>query len=205
LVVQRVTTPQWSDGAETNPVADLFNVPLEPSTPPHQVPNHHATVDGDIETPKPASPFRERFLKNKDKTTPVRDTRPAKSHKMVPNKPGQFVEPLTDFYNTVALVLMPFKPEVSMTIIGPSRPQSDEEVRKDIQPPTVAENCARAWDEGAQRSESLRRVLDGFLTVGVVGTIIAAHTPIIMAIAGDKLNPAAAMEAMLRREAKDQA
>jgi hypothetical protein len=201
-----MTTPQWNDGTETSPVARLFDIPLEDSDGPHVRPNHHATVDGEVqEAPKPASPFRERFLKNKPPKDSVRDTRPLKAQKVVPNKPGQFVEPLTDFYNTMALVAMPFKPEVSMAILGPCRPQTEDEVAKDVQPPTVAENCARAWDEGAQRSESLRRVLDTFLTVGVVGTIIAAHTPIIMALAGDKLNPAAAMEAMLRREAKGQA
>lgn len=197
-----MTTPQWSDAPEpTNPVAALFDVPVVDSDPPHVVPNHRATVDSEMQAPEPTSPFRERFLKNKTKPV-ARDTRPPKTQKVVPNRPGQFVEPLTDFYNTMALVAMPFKPQVAMVILGPCRPQTEEEAARDAQPPTVAENCARAWDEGAQRSESLRRVLDTFLTVGVVGTIIAAHTPIIMSLAGDKFNPAAVMEAMLKREAE---
>jgi hypothetical protein len=181
---------------------DFFD--LTPETVPFErvVPNHKATVDSDtpIEEPPKRSPLRDRILKgSSDKP---RDTRAKPAKKSVPNVPGQFVEPLTDFYNGAAMLLMPFKPAVSMAIIGPARTPTQEELEQSADIPSVAENCARAWDEAAQRSESVRRMIDGFLTVGVWGALIAAHVPILVAVAGDnpKFNPAAAMEAMLRKQ-----
>lgn len=203
-----MTSPEFQ---EPSPMLDLFQAPVDDSDGPRVIPNHHASfVEGDrFDTPKPASPLRERLFGKRDKAVAekqaFRDTRAVKARKVVPNKPGQFVEPLTDFYTMAALTLMPFKPQVSFAILGPSRNLTeDEQENPDLaaQVPTVAENCARAWDEAAQRSERLRGMLDTFLTVGVLGTLVAAHTPIIMAVAGDRFNPAVAMEAMLKREAK---
>lgn len=184
---------------------DFFD--LTPETVPFErvVPNHRATVDSDapsLEEPPKRTPLRDRILKGKDSADKPRDTRPKPAKKHVPNVPGQFVEPLTDFYNGAAMLLMPFKPTVSMAIIGPARTPTQEELETSADIPSVAENCARAWDEAAQRSESVRRMIDGFLTVGVWGALIAAHVPIMVAVAGDnpKFNPAAAMEAMLRKQ-----
>jgi hypothetical protein len=134
----------------------------------------------------------------KDNAPPRRVT--SKQRKTVPNIPGQFVEPVLDFYNMVALVMMPFDPELSMTMVSPHKAPSDE----DPNPPSVNEKCAKAWDEAAQKSESVRRMLDAFSTATVWGALAAAHVPIVALVVknhtplGAKFDPAAAMEAMLK-------
>ena len=112
---------------------------------------------------------------------------------------------LTDFYNGVALLAMPFDPELTMVMTGPCRSPKEDESPDKV--PSVAENCARTLDEAAQHSESLRRMLANFTTVSVWGAVIAAHLPILAIVAknhtplGEKADPAKAMEAVLRREA----
>jgi hypothetical protein len=176
-------------------VEDPFNFSdVMPSAVPAEdfvTPNHRAGNASIVDTERPRT-VRERLMGNKAKEP--RNVTP-KPRKVVPNKPGQFIEPLTDMYTGIAMVLMPFKPAVSMTIMSPVHEPTDEVPN----PITVAENCARAWDEAAQRSERVRLMLDGFLTVGVWGAVLTAHIPILLA-AAPSMNPATAMEAMLRRQ-----
>lgn len=167
----------------------------------HIVPDHTAGTETVAPQPKTV---RERLMeatqrKNSDGPR-ARNVKPTRARKSVPNVPGQFVKPLTDFYNTMAFATMPFKPAVAVTLLSPCEKPTEDNPN----PLTVAENCAKAWDEAAQRSESVRRMLDGFVTVSVWGALISAHTPLIAAaLQGtkleEKLNPAAAMEAFLRR------
>ncbi len=180
-------------------MTDLTPEWMQPEDTPI-VPDHTASKD----------PYEVPVAQNGHKSGPTRTgsilraTRPGEKRAKAPkgpppeNKPGQFVEPLTDFYNTVAIALMPFKPAVAMTIMTPAR---EDDTR------TVAENCAIAWDEAAQKNESIRRALKTFTTIGVYGALFIAHAPIFMAgIQGTELekrfNPAAAMEDMLRKEAE---
>lgn len=193
---------------------DLDSLSIVDAPAEHVVPNHHASSD-DVPWNLPKDPpwgtenkpkrrtVRERLMGTKSKEdTPVRDVRPSKPRKSVPNKPGQFVEPVENFYNLVAMTLMPFRPQVSMAIMMPTAESTED----GIEAPTTAHNCAVAWDEAAQKSEAVRNFLDSFMTVGVVGKLIAAHLPIAMAAMpnNSKWNPAAAMEEMLRRRAEQQ-
>lgn len=120
-----------------------------------------------------------------------------------PNVPGQFVEPLTELYGAVAFVCMPFKPRVSMVIMGPCKMPTEAEP----EPLSVAENCALAWDKAAQSNATIRRMLASGLTATVIGTLIAAHVPILAAALegtslAEKLDPTAAVEAFLKRQAE---
>jgi hypothetical protein len=190
------------------PPLDLSSLTATPIPEiPHTVPDHYASTPSGKPPPEPPLTIRERLMgAKKPAAVKARNVKPGRPKRSVPNVPGQFIEPLTDFYNGVALVAMPFDAELSMTLIGPCKPPTEENPK----PLTVAENCAKAWDEAAQRSESVRRMLDGFLTVSVWGTLIAAHAPLLMIVAknhtpiGKKFDPAAAMEAMLRKQAEEQ-
>lgn len=184
---------------------DLGSLSIQDApAPDHVMPNHHASSEApwavsDVEAPKRKT-VRERLMGAAKREEP-QNVRAPKERKHVPNKPGQFVEPVENFYNTVAMVLMPFKPEVAFTIMSPGPATEDGAA----EPPTVAHNCAVAWDNAAQRSEAVRNFLDSFMTIGVMGQLLAAHAPIVIAaLPASKFNPAAAMEEMLRRRAEQQ-
>lgn len=193
----------WSDPVP-EPL-DINQLSIVDAVPEHVVPNHYASGTPSTEDKPKRKTVRERLMEATagKSTVEPRNVRPRKEKRSVPNRPGQFVEPLTDFYNGIAMVVMPFEPELSMTMVSPYKAPTEEEPN----PPSVNERCAKAWDEAAQRSESVRRMLDGFLTVNVWGTLIAAHAPILLVLAknhtplGAKFSPATAMEDMLRREA----
>lgn len=166
------------------------------------VPDHSASKDGWGGEPssngRKSEPTRTGSLFRASRTAEKR----AKTTKSAPpeNVPGQFVQPLEDFYNLIAVGVMPFKPAVSMVIMSPV--DAENPTGK-----TVARNCAEAWDELAQKNESVRRALKTLTTAGVYGAIIMAHAPIAMAaMSGTEIekrfNPAAAMEDMLRQEAE---
>jgi len=46
-----------------------------------------------------------------------------------------------------------------------------------------AENCAVAWDELARQNPQVKKMLESLIQTSAYGTIIAAHMPIIVAIA----------------------
>lgn len=121
-------------------------------------PNHRASSgQGERDTSRAKTFFSSRGRN--------REPKEEKSKKPVPpNKPGQFIEPLEEFYNTVAVFLMPIKPRVAVSIM------------------TQAHSCAEAWDEAAQKNESLRRVLFGLSVAGTWSKVFMAHAPIIAAV-----------------------
>jgi hypothetical protein len=183
------------------------------------VPNHRASRDS--LDPSLADPFA--------KTEPTRggnlfrraakqDGKPAQpraKRQSAPPPPvvkGEFVQPLEDIYSTLAMALLPLKPTVAMAIVSPVREQTEEEKKADIQPPTVAHNCAVAWDEVAQKNESVRRVLKSMTTIGVWGGLVMAHAPILAAVMAETptgasfaplFNPAAAAEQIAKQAAED--
>lgn len=201
----------------TDPFDDL---PDAVSAPP-VVPNHRASRD-------PFDPFPDvenrptrglNIFKGAAKTgrTPREPRAKRPTTPPPPVNKGEFVQPLEDIYSTIAMALLPLKPTVAMAIVSPVRAQTDEELKADIQPPTVAHNCAVAWDEVAQKNESVRRVLKQMTTIGVWGGLIMAHAPILAAVMAETpagaafapmFNPAAGAEAFLkdaeqRREANE--
>lgn len=181
---------------------------------PHRTPDHNATAGDDMSTvdrptlrgSKPGI-FGQRTTKTG--APGARNVKPGKEKRSVPNKPGQFVERVHDLYMTVALFAMPFDAEISMYLMTKT-PDIVKEDGSTVEGQSGAMRCAIAWDEAAQRNESVRRFLDGLLAASVWGALIAAHLPILFAIAknhtplGAKFDPAAAMEAMLRRQQEQQ-
>lgn len=195
--------PEWLSDVDSTPAPDF--VPYHTDSDPDFIaPDFTASSDSPnrTRTQEPPLTLRERLQGMRDKTSDKpRNVRLPKEKKSVPNVPGQFIEPVEDFYNLMGMVAMPFDPEFSMTLMSPHKEATAEEP----EPPTVAHRCAVAWDEAAQRSESVRRALDRFTTATVLGTLVAAHAPLLLVLAknhtpfGARLDPAKAMEDMLRK------
>jgi hypothetical protein len=174
---------------------------------PPVVPNHHASVPLDaIADPfeKPKEPTRTGGIlkamtgRTKEHKS-TRTTGRARTSPPPENRPGQFVQPIEEFYTFLGIAAMPFKPAVAMTLLSPPPGVEDPTA------PTVAHNCAVAWDEVAQKNEAVRRALKTFTTVSVWGALITAHVPILMAaIDGTDLakrfNPATGAEDFLKSQ-----
>jgi hypothetical protein len=164
-----MTFPQWAEGIEPE------DAPVFPK-PNHRIEDGERLGQSRLDAGPTSLKDRLKNLKNKPQ-----DVRPPRERKSIPNKPGQFVQPVEDLYTMIAMGLMPFQPEISMTIMSPSKSVDDLEEGERVEDiPTVGKACAIAWDQAAQRNESVRRVLDGLTGVGVWGTLIGAHMPLIM-------------------------
>lgn len=194
--------PDFLSGVTPEPAPDF--------TPYHDeslvVPNFRASEDSPHRTQTAKEPpltMRERLQGLRNDSTKPRNVKLPKEKKSVPNVPGQFVDAVEDFYNLMGMIAMPFDPEFGITMVSPHKEPTETEP----EPPTTAHRCAVAWDEAAQRSESVRRMLDNFTTVTVWGALAAAHAPLLMILAknhtpfGARLDPARAMEDMLKRRA----
>lgn len=135
-------------------------------TPGHVTPDHKASRDrGSNRSPVFGRPGR-----NGPRERPKR---PAPA-----NRPGQFVEPLTSFYTGVAMVAMPFDTECAMVVL-----QVEENTESKNYGKSRAQICAESLDQAAQKNETLRRMLDTFTTAGTWSAVLAAHAPILLAIA----------------------
>jgi hypothetical protein len=84
--------------------------------------------------------------------------------RVIPNKRGQFVEPLSNTYAMIGGMIFPFD-----AVCGNAIVQS-------------APKCAETLDELAYRNEAVRRALWALTTTSVMGAVFMAHLPIIMAI-----------------------
>lgn len=158
------------------------------SPEPVIIPNHRAG-----ERDPDAPPKRPRLFTSASQKTTPRKTKPVPPYQ-------DHTETLLGMYTTFAMAMMPFKPELAVTIMGPCRPPTEEHP----DPPSVAENCVRAWDAAAKESPTVRRMLATLTTGGVIGSLIVAHVPIVVAAASgtklaERLNPGDAMEAWLRK------
>lgn len=106
------------------------------------------------------SPFARKPAGDKADTPP----RSRASVVKIPNRRGQFVEPLQKLYGTIGIALMPVDPICANAIL-----QS-------------AEKCAVALDELAYKNEAVRRVIYSITQTSAVGAVIIAHFPIILAV-----------------------
>jgi hypothetical protein len=79
-------------------------------------------------------------------------------------KPGYFIEPIQQGYAFMAMILMPFDPVCANAIM--------------MQAPA----CAESLDNLASKNEATRRLLFALLQTSALGLVVAAHTPIMMAI-----------------------
>jgi hypothetical protein len=156
MVVRAVTDPtpppvDWSQIVDANGQAIPAEIPDEPPPPDHRAsrtPRAPRALFG-----KPAGDKRD------DKP------RAATRRKTVPNREGQFIEPLTNLYGGIGLTLSPFDPICGQAFM------------------VNAEPCARALDALAYRNESVRRLLWSITQTSAVGMVFAAHLPILAAIA----------------------
>lgn len=139
------------EDAEPNNTVPLFEV-SDASLPGDGIPNHEASKEK-------RGPFGKRA--QKEPTAPR--TRVARKP-AIPKRKGQFVQPLTNMYTSVGIMLMPFDSVCANAVI-----QS-------------AEDCAKALDDLAYQNDAVRRVIYGLVQTSTVGVVIAAHAPIIMAI-----------------------
>lgn len=144
--------PSQPEGMEAPTTTPLFEV-SDASLPGDGIPNHEASREK-------RGPFGKRAPK--EPTAPR--TRVARSKPAIPKRKGQFVQPLTNMYTSVGIMLMPFDSVCANAVI-----QS-------------AEDCAKALDDLAYQNDAVRRVIYGLVQTSAVGVVIAAHAPILMAI-----------------------
>lgn len=96
-----------------------------------------------------------------------RVTKPRRERKPIPPKPrnGQLVKPFTDLYVSIGTMMLPFDQVCGMAVI-----QS-------------APKCAEALEQLARENPAVRRALMAIVETSVWGAVIAAHAPILLAVA----------------------
>lgn len=169
----------------TEPSSSFF---LDDPTP--IVPDHKASAD---DKPR-VNPFVRKGSDSR-KAQPRRAPKPAP-----PYVEGVVRETALNMYGGVAMVLMPIKPNVTMRMLGPARTPTE----KDPDPQSVIENCADAWEMAAKQFPVVRKLFATSADMVVIGALISAHAPIVTELfagtaVAEKFNPAAAMEAYLKR------
>lgn len=115
-------------------------------------PNHSAT--------KPKGRWRKWFSNKPD------EPRQAKPRKPMPQMaPSALRKGIVDFYNGIALMAMPFQPDLALKISQSS------------------EACADAWIEFSKTNPAVKRFLIGLVTASASGALLMAHMPILIAAA----------------------
>ena len=150
--------------------------PIDPNflefteTESQPTPNYEASRDIPESEPPPASTgtggFRA-FASRSAKRRP-REKRqsniPLAVKEIIPNRKGQFKEPLMKMYGTIGAAVMMYDQICGTAIL------------------TSAEKCAEAIDELAYQNEAVRRVVWSLTRTSVLGAVLVAHLPIIMAV-----------------------
>lgn len=165
---------------------------------PTVVPNHRAGTDyrvDDVEN------VRDARTRPRGGTAAKR-----KPRKPAPPYPAEgYYDRVLEFYSGLAMVAFPFEPQIALYLVTPEM-KMNPETKALEEGMTGAERCAKAWDDAAKVSPAVRRLLEAFLTVTVWGALISAHAPMLMILVknrtslGEKLDPAEAMEAFLKRQ-----
>lgn len=93
--------------------------------------------------------------------------RKVKEKKATPPMPrgGKLADGLQDIYVTIGMMLMVVDPVCAQAVI------------------TAAPECAKSMEKLAKENEAVRRVLLKMLETSAWGSVIAAHLPILMAVA----------------------
>jgi hypothetical protein len=142
---------------------DPNSLEFEAAPAPGVKPNPDASRDVPFDDSPPPRDWRRRMNGNRAKSakTPSWEL----TRKTIPNKRGQFVDPLMKLYASVGAGLMVVDPICGTAIV------------------TSAEQCAKSLDELAYQNESVRRALYSLTTTSYIGAVLVAHMPIVMAIA----------------------
>lgn len=80
-------------------------------------------------------------------------------------RPGTLVKPLTDFYTSIGMLMVPFDPFCGGAVVK------------------SAPKCAEAMENLARENPAVRRAILSVIETSVWGQVIVAHSPIIMAVA----------------------
>lgn len=99
---------------------------------------------------------------NKEKAEKPRGR--ATSTTTIPNRKGQFVEPVTRFYAMIGAGVAIRDPQCGLAIMQ------------------AAPDAAKAWDEIAYKNEAVRRALWALAQTTTFGELFAAHVPILLAV-----------------------
>lgn len=118
----------------------------------------------------PPQPSKPRW---QDKLRSGSTPKPPRQPKAIPPKPrpGALVKGFTEFYTAAGTMLLPFDQPCGMVIIN------------------SAEDCARSLDTLARDNPKVRRILMAMLETSAWGAVIAAHLPIITAVAMHHVGP----------------
>lgn len=138
-------------------------------------PEDKASVDTEPVKPDKSKPKRTRKAAS---TTPTRKKEPVK-------RKDEFVDPLMQMYTMAGGSMLMLAKATNRENLTP--------VAQSVI--SQAESCARAWDDLADKDESVRHALRLLCRGGAWGGVIAAHAPIILAsisasgmIGGDNKN-----------------
>jgi hypothetical protein len=133
---------------------DEFDFTVEDSEQPK--PNHTASSDFKSED-KRRSPFFGERRKRVKKEIP-------KAVVAIPNRKGQFVEPLTKLYAGVGTMMMMADPICGTAVVS------------------SAEKCAETLDQLAYENEAARKAIWMLTQTSTLGMVFVAHMPILMAV-----------------------
>lgn len=125
------------------------------------------TDEFDTPAPKPNHKRSERSFRESVQREPKLTPTGRVSHaKEPPARKDEFVEPLTEFYTLAGVLVTPFD-----NVCGPVIIES-------------APTCAKSLQELAEKNDSVRRALRTLTQVSIMGQVIAAHAPILLAVIG---------------------
>lgn len=160
MVVRQMTEPNPIEDAEVldeTPSIDIRALLASAEEMPRDetfgTPNHEASRE-------PRRPL----FPGKSKPEDKRNARTKPTKVTIPNRKGQFIEPLTELYGFIGFGLMPLDPTCAMAIMQ------------------AAPKCAEAWDDLAYKNQAVRRVLHSITQASIIGQLAAAHMPIFLAI-----------------------
>lgn len=127
-------------------------------------------TDGTTFDPMAESETRDsvlQFIRGKPRGEKAKRERKVKPPKVVPPKPrpGSLKKPLQDMYGTIGMTVALFDPVCGQAILA------------------NAEACAIALENMARENEAVRRVIMSLVQTSIWGQLIAAHMPILLAIA----------------------
>lgn len=100
-------------------------------------------------------------------------------------RPGILVKPLAELYGSVGTLVLPFNQPVGTAFIQ------------------NAQACAEALDNAARQDPRIRRVLMSLIATSIWGQLIAAHMPILMALAVTMVPQVRDSVATINRAASD--
>jgi predicted nucleic acid-binding Zn ribbon protein len=141
--------------------------PAEPFDPASleftDAPVPNAGASADFKGTEPPKPKRTIFDRPRKANRQPRNAPPALIA-AIPNKKGQFIEPLMKLYGGLGAMVMIADPVCGTAIVS------------------SAQKCAETIDQLAYENESVRRLAWMLTRTSTAGMVIVAHLPIIMAM-----------------------